>query len=584
MSQSHVQTFAPAMPQVNEPQERTLQTSSSGPIPSVAHSSMRNPDDDQVSDDIMAFDGIPPVSRSQDISCSLAQSNTFGTEPLTHGVTDGGLDTLLPETREILHIPLSASVGIDNGGRSLDRPLLGSSVEANPTVQMSNRPNTGGFLSSEGIIVGASGIANFSMHVPRSPVCAYNASNAGVGLSLHGSASDCYSLPIVKDNPLEGGMVAEEVAEPMLMLGRNIAHGSSGNMTPCNEENGLMIRGYAAEAATSAMRIEREDGATVAGVPSGERCVSQQGPRFGLESPQMETTSRNKPKAECAEMSSQDAQSSPSSPVYSAVTISPPAAVQTCHGVSETVALVGAGQNNAVSTTLSDTAGRACDGNVRHANGMGDGSLNVTDDGAEIGVIANRRVTGTSISGGTGGAATVTQSNLSGGNNGLSSCVKAPVGSALGLVCPICGTQFTRRYNLKVHMSSKHSARRDYHCKQCPNAFNRGDSLKRHIATTHRGEKKWRCPYCQRDFGQRPHMKMHIDTVHLKKRDHKCHCGKAFGTRYNLSAHQRTHQQTPKKHLCIVCNKSFALKSSLARHQRNSGHGVCLDTIEDKCS
>lgn len=141
-----------------------------------------------------------------------------------------------------------------------------------------------------------------------------------------------------------------------------------------------------------------------------------------------------------------------------------------------------------------------------------------------------------------------------------------------GLSCQICKTVFTRRYNLKVHMTSKHSARRDYQCNQCSNAFNRGDSLKRHIATTHNGEKKWSCPYCKRNFGQRPHMKMHVDTVHLKKRDHKCHCGKAFGTRYNLTAHQRTHQQTPKKHLCIVCKKSFALKSSLARHQRSAAH------------
>lgn len=146
------------------------------------------------------------------------------------------------------------------------------------------------------------------------------------------------------------------------------------------------------------------------------------------------------------------------------------------------------------------------------------------------------------------------------------------VAAPQGLSCPICKSVFTRRYNLKVHMSSKHSARRDYHCQDCPNAFNRVDSLKRHVATTHRGEKKWMCNYCQRNFGQRPHMKMHIDTVHLKKRDHKCHCGKAFGTRYNLTAHQRTHEQTPKKHVCLVCKKSFALKSSLARHQRNSAH------------
>lgn len=38
--------------------------------------------------------------------------------------------------------------------------------------------------------------------------------------------------------------------------------------------------------------------------------------------------------------------------------------------------------------------------------------------------------------------------------------------------------------------------------------------------------------------------------------------------------------QTPKKHVCAGCRKSFALKSSLARHQRNAGHHGVLDHTE----
>lgn len=471
--------------------------SSGGLLPSLTQSHLRQSDDVEVSDDLMPF-GTLQTNRSSDMNAALS-SSAFQPEHLAHHQDAAVMDALLPEPeQDPLHMNVALQVPLQiDQPRSIERQVLSTS-EAEPVRQPTHSTHAliGSASAATPPVVASQA---FALNGTTGTHLSYGSSNTSTGhaqasaVALQGPSSvSTFQVPVPLKSNSDG--------PPMLMLGRN-----AGRQTT-----------HAGNTTAIANNAQAEDGQRRASIASN----------------QMSIQDLTKPKMERVE-TSQDAHFSPSSPAYSAVTISPPTLLQPSQGLPT------GGAGSGGSASGSGSAGGSGGGGASGSGGIGGGGTVV---------------------------ATVTQSNVG------SSQSPTSVATPSGLSCPICKTQFTRRYNLKVHMTSKHSARRDYHCKQCPNAFNRGDSLKRHIATTHRGEKKWTCSYCHRNFGQRPHMKMHIDTVHLKKRDHKCHCGKAFGTRYNLTAHQRTHQQTPKKHMCLVCKKSFALKSSLARHQRNSAH------------
>lgn len=560
----------------------------------VSHSHVQNPHDVDDEEDMMNFDTIHHTGRNQEMPHVLGHSAAFTSEPLTQTVADGAsvIDALLPDAEaDSLNVPLQISLGMDASTRTLDRSLLGGSPENDSSARnITLASNAAVFMNPGAVSSPTHGNSNtFPMHVSQSATFAYTQNGVNDNIMLHGGPSSTFSVCVEKESPLGDGTVATEVAAPMLMLRRAALRDTDAIpvVTIPARDEGDDIQAQAEcpqpNARMSHPDTMRQDGTGTLSDGEGGivEAVTSQGatnPAFGCN--QISIQDLTKPKSECGDAStSQNAQFSPSSPAYSAVTVTSPAILQPSQSVAAATAAAAAAAAAAATPGDDVNAPRTTSSIPGHnANIIGDaGSI-----GGSGGINADATLRGDNDivhdNEAANGFATVTQSNMGAGNG-----VQSPtsVTAPSGLICPLCKTQFTRRYNLKVHMTSKHSARRDYHCKQCPNAFNRGDSLKRHIATTHRGEKKWRCHYCQRDFGQRPHMKMHIDTVHLKKRDHKCHCGKAFGTRYNLTAHQRTHQQTPKKHVCGVCNKSFALKSSLARHQRNSGHGGIVDGIDD---
>lgn len=512
---------------------------------------------DEVSDEIVHFDALRSVSRSQDMTSNLPQPSAFVSEPLSQEIPDGGLtiDALLPETEsDTLQMPMSLQVplvmNLDGSRREAVRSLIDTSAEGDTAVRGTNiQASVGEHVHTSEGAVGSNTHMSLPLHASQHIGFGYHTNNGGDSPMLQRGSSAAFTIPDLKDNGFDEAAVDPEAVEPMLLLGRSFQReimDSTRDTGIRREANNCVNTENVLEVPNGFLQVKGEKRLETAAV-SREIGDARGETPTEIGSTQRSIRGLMKPKTNVVNVSTQNPQLSPSSPAYSAVTTSPSAMIQT----SQSLAVV----------------------EVRNRPTKASLFTNMTAEANGVGVSVNV------VGGETNASGTVTQSNI-GGNNKTQ--FPKPTTVSQGLVCPICKTQFTRRYNLKVHMSSKHSARRDYHCKQCPNAFNRGDSLKRHIATTHRGEKKWRCSYCQRDFGQRPHMKMHIDTVHLKKRDHKCHCGKAFGTRYNLTAHQRTHQQIPKKHLCGVCNKSFALKSSLARHQRNSGHEQPHNESDDK--
>ena len=135
--------------------------------------------------------------------------------------------------------------------------------------------------------------------------------------------------------------------------------------------------------------------------------------------------------------------------------------------------------------------------------------------------------------------------------------------------CPTCGKTCSRKDNFKAHLNT-HSKNKLHLCEICGRIFKHYVSLYVH-KRKHSGYTYFKCDTCNRFITTYPALKKHIqmhvgyDWGNLPK----CpHCSKRFTTKSAIRDHLNIHTGA-RPHICVVCRKSFAARSSMKQHWNN---------------
>ena len=127
-------------------------------------------------------------------------------------------------------------------------------------------------------------------------------------------------------------------------------------------------------------------------------------------------------------------------------------------------------------------------------------------------------------------------------------------------------------------LNVNHPTRPAFICETCSKTFKRISSLKMH-RRLHSGQKEYVCPECHKQFFQKGNLEIHMLT-HSAACPYQCTiCSKTFNQKSNLKVHQQRRHSikiSPMTYSvrwsCSQCNSSFAKKTLLSKHERDTGH------------
>lgn len=122
-------------------------------------------------------------------------------------------------------------------------------------------------------------------------------------------------------------------------------------------------------------------------------------------------------------------------------------------------------------------------------------------------------------------------------------------------------------YKQKSNVTSKQKQQKIYPCTACNEQFHTYTEWINHRKS--HGLLKYVCNICQRAFAKKAyldkHQKTHKDITELQKFECEC-CSKRYTSKGNLERHMRCHTDD-KRHVCDVCGKRFIQSTTLRSHQ-----------------
>eukprot|EP00184_Porphyridium_aerugineum_P002232 CAMPEP_0184697352 /NCGR_PEP_ID=MMETSP0313-20130426/4338_1 /TAXON_ID=2792 /ORGANISM="Porphyridium aerugineum, Strain SAG 1380-2" /LENGTH=526 /DNA_ID=CAMNT_0027156131 /DNA_START=155 /DNA_END=1735 /DNA_ORIENTATION=- len=81
-------------------------------------------------------------------------------------------------------------------------------------------------------------------------------------------------------------------------------------------------------------------------------------------------------------------------------------------------------------------------------------------------------------------------------------------------LCKLCGSQFSRKHDLKRHVRTRHLHQFDFRCEICGSTFDRKQTLDLHYKQVHENSGLFQCPKCESTFTTNSSRRRHLRTVH----------------------------------------------------------------------